>query len=272
MKLVIDEKLKHRLIGVAVILSLGAIFAPAMMKKSNQNTDNNYNVQVKLPVKPKAPDIALADEKEVFKTIKIAKVHLPEVDTESKLPELAKAERIQRNDLDQRDIAAAGRQHEHMNLAEHAALNNAVQNTVKHAVQVATAKPLIHAKPTAVANKVKHSTVQQASVALKHHAKVNGPLKQVNNNVAKVHKPAFKSELYAVQLASFSHLSNAQSLVNKLRSKGYKANFTKISGRHGAVYKVYAGHSPKKMEVVKVKTQLAHVMQLNGFIVTTGVS
>lgn len=32
MKLVIDEKLKHHLVGVAVVLSLGAIFLPAMMK------------------------------------------------------------------------------------------------------------------------------------------------------------------------------------------------------------------------------------------------
>lgn len=32
MTLVIDERIKHRLIGLAVIISLGAIFAPAIMK------------------------------------------------------------------------------------------------------------------------------------------------------------------------------------------------------------------------------------------------
>lgn len=32
MKLIMDEKVKHRLIGLAVIISLGAIFAPALIK------------------------------------------------------------------------------------------------------------------------------------------------------------------------------------------------------------------------------------------------
>ena len=70
MKLVMDEKLKHRLIGLAVIISLGAIFAPAMMKKSSQRLESNFSVNVKLPPKPLAPDVVMTDEKEMFKTIK----------------------------------------------------------------------------------------------------------------------------------------------------------------------------------------------------------
>lgn len=78
--------------------------------------------------------------------------------------------------------------------------------------------------------------------------------------------------MYAVQLASFSQLSNAQALVGKLNSKGYKAKFIRTSGKQGPVYKVYAGHSPRKVDALKLKSQLASAMQLNGFVVNTGVS
>ncbi len=91
MKLVLDEKLKHRLIGVAVIISLGAIFAPALIKKSNLRNEGNFTVNVQLPPKPVAPNIVINDEQEVFKTIKIAKVTLPQ-DNEKPSIELTKAE------------------------------------------------------------------------------------------------------------------------------------------------------------------------------------
>ena len=80
MKLVMDEKLKHRLIGLAVIISLGAIFAPAIMKKSSQNLESNYSVNIKLPPKPLVPDVVSSNEKEVFQTIKVAKVKIPSVE------------------------------------------------------------------------------------------------------------------------------------------------------------------------------------------------
>lgn len=77
MKLVIDEKLKHRLVGVAVVLSLGAIFLPAMMKKSSQRLENHFSVKVQLPPKPTTPNVAITNEKEMFETIKVAKVEIP---------------------------------------------------------------------------------------------------------------------------------------------------------------------------------------------------
>ena len=43
MKLVIDEKVKHRLVGLAVILSMGIIIAPAVLKKSQQHKNNKKN-------------------------------------------------------------------------------------------------------------------------------------------------------------------------------------------------------------------------------------
>lgn len=85
MKLVMDEKLKHRLIGLAVVISLGAIFAPAMLLKSNKNLDK-LSVHIALPPKPAAPDVVVTDEKELFKTVKVARVDIPAIPTEQELP------------------------------------------------------------------------------------------------------------------------------------------------------------------------------------------
>ena len=37
MKFVMNEQLKHRLTGLVVLLSLGVIFVPAMIKKSTRH-------------------------------------------------------------------------------------------------------------------------------------------------------------------------------------------------------------------------------------------
>lgn len=257
MKLVMDEKLKHRLIGLAVIISLGAIFAPAVMKKSSQNLENNLSVNVKLPAKPLPPDVVMTDDKELFRTIKVAKVNIPPVSGENQLPELARAEPV-KSDLitGERAVAVAHENTEVKSAPVHLALNQAAKTTAKRVLTVAAAKPVKHAPVLAVKQK---------------------PVLKAAKTVAKAQikpaiKPVLKKDIYAVQLASFSQISNAQALVTRLRGKGYKANYMKAPSRQGSVYKVYVGHSPSRNDVVKLKTQLASAMQLNGFVVNTGVS
>jgi DedD protein len=77
MKLVLDERVKHRMIGLAVIVSLAAIFAPAIMKKSNQRLDKEIGMHLQLPPKPIIPQVAVVDKEKLFKTIKVAHVQLP---------------------------------------------------------------------------------------------------------------------------------------------------------------------------------------------------
>ena len=268
MKLVIDEKLKHRLIGLAVIISLGAIFAPAIMKKSSQNFESNYSVHVKLPSKPIAPDVALSDEKELFKTIKIAKVELPKVSAESQVSELARAQVISSDTIAVHEAPSLDKKESVLNPEPiKLAVNQAAKNTAKQIVQVASnksTKPIVKPVP---------ATKSPAVVAV-HKKPVVKAVKLAANTARKPQaKPnQVKSEVYAVQLASFAQLSNAQALVNKLHQKGYKATFAKVSTRQGAIYKVYAGHSTNKVQVLRMKTQLSSAMQLNGFIVNTGVS
>ncbi len=280
MKLEMDEKLKHRLIGLAVIISLGAIFAPAVMKKSSQNLDHNMSVNVKLPQKPIAPDVVLTDEKEMFKTIKVAKVEIKPVSEERQLTELVKAEPVKSATLNEKQTEEIANAVNSGIKAEpvHLALNEAASHTAKTIVKKAAVQPVAqsHAikQPMNVALKQQKAAPKVAmnSKPIKHRTQV--AYSAANKQIARANiKPAIKRDIYALQLASFSQMTNAQALVNKLRVKGYKANFVKIpSGRGNAVYKVYVGHSPRKVDVIRLKTQLASAMQLKGFVVNTGVS
>lgn len=257
MKLVLDEKLKHRLIGLAVIISVGVIFAPAIMKKSSQHMDNNFSVNVKMPPKPLVPDVVINDEKEVFKTIKVAKVDISPVSDEKQLSELVKAELINadKKNVDRARLAAEHTKAKPVELA----LNQAAKTTAKNAQKVVAGTKSMSKATVLAATKKAPAQGKITRYVLKKP--------QVAQSKSRV-----KQDIFAVQLASFSQISNAQSLVARLKSKGYKANFVKTTGRQGAVYKVYAGHSPYKIQVMKLKTQLASAMQLNGFVVNTGVS
>lgn len=77
MNLAIDERTKHRITGLIVIMAFAIIFVPAMLKKSNQRLEENIRVSVQLPPRPTLPQVAVATEQTVFDTVKVARVALP---------------------------------------------------------------------------------------------------------------------------------------------------------------------------------------------------
>lgn len=75
MKKALDERLKHRLIGMIVILSLMILFLPPMMKQSTHHFDELTSYRV--PKKPPMPKISVLNKKEMFKKVKVASVSIP---------------------------------------------------------------------------------------------------------------------------------------------------------------------------------------------------
>jgi DedD protein len=249
-----DEKLKHRLIGLAVIISLGAIFAPAVMKKSSQRLDGNFSVNVKLPPKPIAPNVVTTDENELFKTIKVAKVTIPSISDNKHVSHLVKAESIKSNAESKVLANKLNTRSEPIQLALNQAATVTAKKSIQAAVKISKPSPVVALK---AATPIKPPVINKSAK----------PIREARASTSQI-----KKDIYAVQLASFTELKNAQTLVEKLKSKGFQANFAKMPSQRGTVYKVYAGHSPRKIEVIKLKSQLASTMQINGFIVTTGVS
>ncbi|MFZ4076576.1 MAG: SPOR domain-containing protein [Legionellaceae bacterium] len=79
MKFILDERLKHRLTGVVVIISIAIIFVPAMIKRSNQRLEESINVSIQLPPKPSVPTVNVSKQEVIFDTIKVAHVDIPAV-------------------------------------------------------------------------------------------------------------------------------------------------------------------------------------------------
>ncbi|WED44157.1 SPOR domain-containing protein [Legionella cardiaca] len=253
MKLVMDERVKHRLIGLAVILSIAAIFAPAIIKKSNQRIDDNVSVSVKLPPKPTLPKVAMPEKSEMFETVKVAHVEIPDVPEETNKPTLAKAESLsQLNDIK-------------------TAIEPMVAKAKIEPAKAVKQKPTIVAAATKVVTTTKLANRKPATPAKpKIVAKVSKPVP-----VKVAQKPVVKvmaKGRYAVQLATFSKQQNADSLVSKLRAKGYKASYNRVNTAQGTVYKVIVGQGHPKEQAKLLQQQLASVMQIKGFLVTTGVS
>lgn len=99
MQWIIEEKVKHRIIGVAVLLSIVIVLLPAMVKKSNQRLDQNMNLSLHLPPKPTFPIVSAVKPKVLFEAVKVATVVIPEVHETAPSKTLAHAESLSGNTM-----------------------------------------------------------------------------------------------------------------------------------------------------------------------------
>jgi DedD protein len=87
-----DEKLKHRIVGVAVLVAICIVIFPAMIKKSNQRLDEKMDYAVHLPPKPDFPDVDATKSTTLFKSTKVAQVTLPDVVEKNNTVTVSRAE------------------------------------------------------------------------------------------------------------------------------------------------------------------------------------
>lgn len=92
MKRILSERNQHRIIGVLVVLSVLMLIMPAVMKKSTQRFEENLSVSLKLPAKPSLPKVAVPTSKDMFKSVKVAKIDIPKAPTVPATSLIAKAE------------------------------------------------------------------------------------------------------------------------------------------------------------------------------------
>ena len=130
MNISLDERTKHRLTGLVVILAIAIIFVPAMIKKSNQRLEENIHVSVQLPPKPSIPSVAIADKQAVFETVKTAEVTLPVIKNPTHVSHIARAEGLHLKTPEKK----------HVPVLSKPALS---KNTIKQPVAVKKSKPVV---------------------------------------------------------------------------------------------------------------------------------
>ena len=249
-----DEKFKHRMIGLAVLLSIALVFVPAMVKKSNQRLDRNMNLSLKLPPKPDFPNVVAVKPQVLFKTIKVAQVNIPEVkNTHTQKVTLARAESLSGQTMATRSIiqktpvmpTAIAKVDK---AVQRVALTNQPKNSVKPGPKV-----LASVKGAGITTALNQRTVSQRKQTI---AQLAPPIK----------KSGVKSDVFAVQVASFSSQNNALFLVRSLQQKGFKAALDK----QGSQYRVLVGELGQRHEAKNLQDKLTRTAQLTGFIVKVG--
>lgn len=212
MKFLMDERLKHQLTGLIVIVSAAVIFLPAMMKHSNRHFEESMGISFKLPSKPVPPKISIPNQNAMFQSVKASPVEMP--------------------------IAIAEPPHVSV-------IAKAIPLSQPPVSEVAKIKPVIP-----------QSSPKVVTVAVKQNS-VSPVVNKIN---------------YGIQLATFSQQRNADYLVERLRKQGFIASYKTLKSKQGPLYRVIAGRLDKKNDALDLQKKLATNMQLNGYVVKTGVS
>lgn len=76
MRKIFDERTKHRLVGVIVVLALMIIFLPAMLRESDKNFDELTSYR--LPKKPPMPKVSVMEPKAMLGSVHSASVSVPQ--------------------------------------------------------------------------------------------------------------------------------------------------------------------------------------------------
>jgi DedD protein len=234
MKLVIDERIKHRLTGMVVIVSLAVIFLPVLMKSSNHRLDENIRVSLKLPHKPALPDVVIPKQEVMFGELNVAHVDLPSLPATKSVDRVAKAKSL---------IEAPPKVQLAQNVQVAIAPSKIAPSKIDAPTNIVPVKKVVAVKAPVITTPV---AVKTTTVAVKKSA-------------------------YAVQLAAFSQQNNANALVASLRKQGFEASAQKVNGRRGVYYQVLVGKLDQKNAAMNLQKQLVHNTRLNGFVVQTAV-
>ena len=236
MKFTMDEAMKHRIVGIAVIVSIALVFVPAMIKKNNQRLEEK-RIAVELPAKPPQPQVAEVDESKVFAETKVAHVDLDTQQVLSQTQEQAKQHVISEPE--------------------------SIQKSAQSGNLASTVKPVAKAKVHAPVSESNASTSNISKQASKTHPTIEAkkslvvkPVKQAKSN---------PSPSYSVQVGVFSEVTNAQSFQQQLSKQGYQSRVVRtiIRGKPGA--KVLVGHYASAEAAKKIKIKLAE-QRINGFV------
>ncbi|OGV51264.1 MAG: hypothetical protein A3F46_03610 [Legionellales bacterium RIFCSPHIGHO2_12_FULL_42_9] len=263
MKVVIDEKVKHRFVGIAVILSIGIVFAPAVLKKSQRRLEDTVSLSVKLPPKPVLPKVSVRDSKALFQTVKVARVEVPAVDKSVVSGStLAKAE----------PLSPMSPPNTSMHIDSSRETMQRAENGSRPSKLVQTAE-LDSAQLMATSAKAIDTTLSQVP-SIKPKSVLLTPSAMAKQPVEKIQRTLIASNpVYGVQLATFAIHSNAIALVGKLKNKGYQAQYNKVLGKNGVpYYKVVVGPAAERAQAQRLLKQLAQAVQINGFVVTKEIS
>lgn len=269
MKLTMDERVKQRMVGIAVILSIFAIFLPVIFKKSSQPFDGLSRIAVRMPAKPEISAIKAPDKQAMFARVKKADVEVKTLATTKQLnnPEpIALAKKEDSIKPVEIDIARAEKA---INVPFKIAIDQqntsyVTNNTKEKPAVVDTPKSTKFEEKKLPKVSIHAVNIQDNKIIIskKHKNDILMTKQSKTKNI--INKPT----LYSVQVASFAKLQNATAMVLRLKARGYDVHYKSTKHAQGKIsYQIIVGQSKTLEEVHNLQQKLANQMQLNGFVV-----
>lgn len=275
MKFSMDETMKHRIIGITVIISIIAVFLPALLKKGSERMDNRH-IAIQLPPEPEQMAHNMADEEKVFSSIKVAHVELQKPDTAR-----SDVEKVAIGGATVNDNTTKMRRQKTQSSVPPVAVNNSTHTVSeapsRNAVEVVTQLPPSHVpvakkpldvqpKPSKSAKKVmgrpfsrdveRPVAQRQAEVVI-----TPNPTKPMKSTIA-------RGRHYSVQLGVFKDEKNADALMARLKASGFVGQKIVVqSKKHSRVYKVVVGDVMDKEKADALKRVILSQVHMNGFVV-----
>lgn len=242
-----DQELKQRLIGAAVITALAAIFVPMLFDDPIDESGKSIN-ELKIPELPaKAQDVEIMPLPEKVEDVAtLAEEKKPDApavvyegDEEADLEPSRPLARITAKETapPPPPIKIVEPDAEEEDVAIQAAPVESKAKPVKPAPAATVAEaPVKAVKPAVVEPATKTATGAESTV----------------------------TRLY-LNAGSFSQLSNAQSLQDTLKKQGFAASIKEVSTEKGKIYKVRVGPMLDKAKAQAVKSKLSQI-NVNSFV------
>lgn len=271
-----DQELKQRLIGAAVITALAAIFVPMLFDDPIDETGKNIN-ELKIPELPakaqeveimplpeKVDDVATAPPVEkpqkpqgtpafVEEPVDEAALEAPRPKTRITAKETAiapRAAQVVEPDMESPDAEELAAQAEAVK-----SIDRSVKPVLPPPQPVATPPVAVKApKPVAKPVETKPETMSEPPAA---------------KTVAPAATPAPAGESattrWYLNAGSFSQKANAVTLLDNLKQQGFPATIKETSTEKGTVYKVRVGPMLDKAKAQATKSKLAQI-NVNSFV------
>jgi len=247
-----DQELKQRLIGAAVITALAAIFVPMLFDDPIDESGKSVN-ELKIPDLPsKAQDVEIMPLPEKVEDV----ATIPPVE---KPPEPSPTFVYEGEDEADLDMATRPR----------ATISEKDVASTKPKTKLAEPEPMVAEEEDV--SPLPHEPVTSVQTPPQRVLSVETPAKSTKSTSEHTSQPHSSSAVenavtrWYLNVGSFSKKSNATAMLENLKKQGFAVSVKEVASDKGTIYKVRVGPMLDKAKAQEMKSKLAKI-NVNSFV------
>lgn len=275
-----EERLKHRIVGIAVIVALLAIFAPLFFKNVQMPGSEKGRTKHHAPPPPTAPQVNNAKKMPTLalrsatdnindNVDHIARINLdkPVKNQQNELPKVPQLKLKAMHETSNAKSVASNDQHRNLILGKNqdtaepqkpskAVAAHVTKQVVAHSSHHHIAEKKIATRKTKLKHIAKREIEKKAAVKLAAHAKSH-----------KVVAKAKHGKDWVIQLGVFSEKVNAEKLMKEMHAKGFPSFIRSAKNSQGKlITHVFVGPMPQRASADSMHAKIQKMVKINGMV------